>query len=96
LAFAGALPLVQSGEDSDGGMEAASRVADARRYADWRPVLMACRRHRSAHGLSHELEAFVVGLRAVLSEALDGGVYQTRVDFADYVPAETEAIQHTF
>jgi len=84
LALAGRGPVVERGEDGDGGMQARDHVEHRDARAVRRPVGRPGHAHKPGHGLHHEVVTGQV-LAASGAESADRGVHDPRVHRAHRV-----------
>ena len=96
LPLAGEIALAQGGQDADGGMQAGAGVARADGGGYGRQVGVAVGGGRAAGGLGGEFKAAVFAPRAILAKALDAGVYEARVEFAQPVVADAKPLHYAF
>src|SRR5712691_1644722 len=89
LALAGALALVQGGQDANGAVQPRARIADRRPRLERLRLRRAREAQGPAHGLGNHVKAHVV-LVWPLPEALDLRVDDTGIDFPDDVVAEAQ------
>src|SRR6266851_2295626 len=87
-AFAGAVALVQGGEDADRHQHAGAGVAERGAWFDRRTVAISGDANRAAGGLGDHVEGEVLLVRAALAETLDLAVDDPRVQLLDDVVAE--------
>ena len=93
LPLAGPLALDVRGEHADRRMHPGAGVADRRSGLERRRTGKSGQRHRAAGRLRNHVEAFVLAVRAVRAEALDGQVDEARIYFAQAIVAEAEAFE---
>ena len=91
LAPAGALALVQGGQDADGAVQPGARVADGRSGLEGLGLECAREAQGSTRGLSDHVEAHVV-LVWTLAKTLDLRVDQAGIDLPDNVIAEAQPL----
>ena len=93
LALAGALALIERGEDAGDRVDAGAAVADLRAGHGRRPVLPAGRAGRPAHALRDILIGLAIGVRPG-AEPLDRGVDDPRVQLLKALPGEALPVEH--
>ena len=87
LALAGALALIERGEDAGDHVDAGAAVADLRAGDGRRAVFPAGRAGRAAHALRDVLIGLAIDKRAG-AEPLDRGVDDARVELLEALPGE--------
>jgi len=92
LALAGALALHQGAQDAGAEMDAGQEVADGGAGLGWRPVGLAGRVGDAAHRLDGDVHGGEIAIGAVEPEARAAAIDQARVDLAEHVPADAQAI----
>src|SRR5207237_2709857 len=93
LALAGALALIEGGEDAGDEMHAGAAVADLRAGDGRRAVFPAGRAGGAAHALRDILIGLEIGVAAG-AEPLDRGIDRARVQFLDAGPGEALPVEH--
>src|SRR6266851_3328100 len=91
-AYAGAVALVQGGEDADRHQHAGAGVAERGAWFDRRTVAISGDADRAAGGLGDHVEGEVLLVRAALAETLDLAVDDPWVQLLDDVVAEPQAL----
>ena len=90
LAAAGAVE--QGADDAKGQQHAGAGVADRRARLDRRAVPFAGNAHRAAGGLRDRVERQPLLERAAIAKALDLGIDDRRIDAADDIITEPQAL----
>ena len=94
LALAGALALHQRAQNAGAEMDARQEVADRRARLGRRPVGVAGGVGDAAHRLDGDVHGREVAIGSVEAEARAAAIDQARVDLAQHLPADAEAIHH--
>ena len=83
LAFAGAVAMLERGEDARAGEDAGRDVGDRRPDLDGRPAgPFPGDAHQPAHALGDEIVAAAIGIRPGAAEARNGAVDEPRIVLA--------------
>ena len=94
LALAGALALDQRPQDAGAEMDAGQEVANGRTRLGRRSVGIAGGVGDAAHRLDGDVHGGKIAIGPVETEAGAAAVDQARVELAQHVPADAEAVHH--
>ena len=93
-AFAGAVALLQRGENADGRPHAGRGVVDCRRAERRRILRTAGQRHHRAKSLRQRIKAGRIAHRSLVAERPDRAIDQPRIDRSHHVGTDADLLDN--